>query len=243
MTEPLLLIGAALVADGLAGLAGGLLSERWLRGHLSALMGFAAGALLATVFLHLLPETLASMGPGALRWVFASFLCFAVLEWAWGHHHRPESHGPARTLPWALLASDALHNVGDGAAVAAAFLASPSAGLSATLAVVVHELPQEVGDYALLRAAGFGRARALLALAGVQLTAALGAAGVLVGSRYVAQLDGAVLAFAAGSFLYIGATDLLPELHAAGSRRERHERMAGFLGGTLLVLPTLLLAG
>lgn len=228
-------IALTLVADGLAGLAGGLLSERWLARHQAALVGFAAGAILAAVFLDVLPESLAAFGPAAFPWAFGGFVALACLEWLLGHHHRHAGAPPA-TLPLALLASDALHNVSDGAAVAAAFLVSPRAGLGVALAVVAHEVPQEVGDFALLRAAGYSRGRALFALAAVQLTAAIGAVGVMLAAGEFRSVTGATLSLAAGTLLYIGATDLLPELHAGQTTLERRERMIGFACGTLLVI-------
>ncbi|XXF78941.1 ZIP family metal transporter [Myxococcaceae bacterium GXIMD 01537] len=244
-----LYIWLAVLADGLAGLAGGLLSERTLGRHLPALIGFAAGALLATVFLELLPELTAARGPSIFGWVFAGFLLLTAVE-AWlgrGHSRRQPSlahaHAhemgprPPRTLPAALLASDALHNFGDGAAVAAAFLTSPSAGVATAIAIIAHEVPQEMGDYALLRAAGLSRARALLLNFAVQLTAFPGAALVLVGARVIHGLQDTLLALASGMFLYIGATDLLPELHAAGPARA-HKPLLGFVAGIALVAAT-----
>ncbi|NNB96907.1 ZIP family metal transporter [Corallococcus exiguus] len=238
-----LLVFIAVGLDGLAGLAGGVLSERWLQRRLPALVAFAAGTLLSAVFLEVLPEAVAAKGDAAFAWAFASFVVLTLMEWALGHHHHDAEaaaghahghHAPpvSPTLPTALLASDALHNVGDGAAVAAAFLVSPEAGFATAFAVIVHELPQEVGDYALLRAAGWTRARSLVALAGVQLTAAVGAAGVLLGTRYLPSLQGTVLAIAGGSFLYIGAVDLLPELRRGPDSRQR---VVGFLCGLLLI--------
>ncbi|RKH36879.1 ZIP family metal transporter [Corallococcus sicarius] len=247
-SQTVLLVFIAVGLDGLAGLAGGALSERWLRRHLPALVAFAAGTLLAAVFLEVLPEAVEAIGDTAFQWALGSFVTLALLEWALGHHHpadtaagQAHAHGHAHghththgapTLPAALLASDALHNVGDGAAVAAAFLVSPNAGFATALAVIVHELPQEVGDYALLRAAGWSRARSLVALGGVQLTAMVGAAAVLLGTRHLPSLQGTVLAIAAGSFLYIGAVDLLPELRRGPDSRQR---VGGFLCGLLLI--------
>ncbi|RKH61040.1 ZIP family metal transporter [Corallococcus aberystwythensis] len=244
-----LLVFVAVGLDGLAGLAGGVLSERWLQRRLPALVAFAAGTLLSAVFLEVLPEAVEARGNAAFAWAFASFVALALVEWALGHHHHAaeaaaghahghphahhHGHPGAPTLPAALLVSDALHNVGDGAAVAAAFLVSPHAGFATAFAVIVHELPQEVGDYALLRAAGWSRARSLLALGAVQLTAVVGAAGVLLGTQHLPSLQGTVLAIAGGSFLYIGAVDLLPELRRGPDSRQR---VVGFLCGLLLIV-------
>lgn len=244
MERTTLFILLAVLADGLAGLTGGFFSERWLTRHLSALVAFAAGALLGAVFLDVFPEAVEAAGPSAFRWAFASFLALAFLEWFLGpHHHDHSAHppgqhahtGPSSTVVPSLLAADALHNLADGAAVAAAFLVSTEAGVATTLAVIAHELPQEVGDYALLRAKGLSRSRALLALGGVQLTAAVGAGAVLLGSQWVQGLEGIILALASGTFLYIGATDLLPDLRQATSSREARGRLLGFLLGLALV--------
>ncbi|RKG96497.1 hypothetical protein D7V97_35565 [Corallococcus sp. CA053C] len=250
-SQTVLLVFIAVGLDGLAGLAGGVLSERWLQRHLPALVAFAAGTLLAAVFLEVLPEAVSARGDAAFTWALGSFVTLALLEWALGHHHHhaeaaaghahDHAHGHAHghththgvpTLPAALLASDALHNVGDGAAVAAAFLVSPKAGFATAFAVIVHELPQEVGDYALLRAAGWSRLRSLVGLGAVQLTAVAGAAAVLLGTRHLPSLQGTVLAIAGGSFLYIGAVDLLPELRRGPDSRKR---VGGFLCGLLLI--------
>jgi zinc and cadmium transporter len=148
----------------------------------------------------------------------------------------------ARTLLAALLISDALHNVADGAAIAAAYLASPRAGIAVALAVISHELPQEVGDYALLRASGMSRRRALLSLTAVQLSALIGALAVAMAAERSERAIAAVLSIAAGTFLYIGATDLLPGIHAGRTRAERLERLTGFLAGVgLIVLASTLL--
>src|SRR4051794_35945717 len=98
MERSTLYIWLAVLADGLAGLAGGLLSEQWLRRYLGVFVGFAAGALLTAVFLELLPEAVSTQGPSAFRWAFGSFMALAVLEWQLGHHHHA-SHGThSRTL-------------------------------------------------------------------------------------------------------------------------------------------------
>ncbi len=226
----------ALLANGLAGMAGALLSDRWLKKRQPMLIAFAAGALLAAAFLDLLPEAIETLDANALRWAFVGFLGVALVEWALGRHHAHEEQTRTPlTLPATLLVADGLHNIGDGAVIAAAFLVSPQVGLVASLAVIAHELPQEVGDYALLRTAGMSRAKSLIALALVQLSAALGAAAILVASTSWGQVSGLVLSIAAGSFLYIGATDLLPGIHAGRTPTDRRQRLFGLLAGVLLI--------
>jgi zinc and cadmium transporter len=227
-------IFAALVLDGLAGLSGALLSDRWLIKHQAGLIGFAAGAILAAVFLDVLPEAVSEIGTKAFVWSFGGFVALAISEWLLGHHHH-EPGLASPTLPASLLISDALHNIADGAAVAAAFVVSTKLGVTVALAVIAHEIPQEIGDYAVLRAARWPRGKALLALAGVQFTAFLGAVAVLLAAHEVGQVTAIILSIAAGTFLYIGATDLLPDVQSGKTMSNRAERMLGFVSGIFLM--------
>lgn len=236
MTSRWLWIAAAIVLDGLAALVGGLLPDAWLARRRTALIGFAAGALLGAAMLDILPEAIAARGPEALWWSTGSFVAIALAEWSLAGHVHRRGTSPAPVLPLSLLGSDALHNIADGMAIATAFLISVSLGVVTSLAVIVHEVPEEVGDYVLLRAAGVSRRRALLALAGVQATAALGAIGTLVAAAQTAKVTGVALSIAAGTFLFIAATDLLPEvLRADTSRRDRVGGAAGFVVGALVI--------
>src|SRR5262249_44505321 len=143
MPRNALWIVATIILDGLAGLSGGLLSERWLLRHQAALTGFAAGAILSAVFLDILPESIYALQPLALTWSFGGFVTLAVIEWIIGYHHHHHHHNHGRlaspSLPPSLLISDALHNVGDGAAVSAGFLISIKVGIVVAVAVIAHE--------------------------------------------------------------------------------------------------------
>jgi zinc and cadmium transporter len=235
MSSKPFLILVAIVLDGLAGLSGGVFSDRWLIRHQASLIAFAAGAILGAVFLDILPESVREIGPSALTWSFVGFITLALIDWLVGHHHHHQYGMNSPTLSPSLLISDALHNIGDGAAIAAAFLISIKVGLVVAVAVIAHEVPQEVGDYAVLRAAGWQRSHALLALAAVQFTAFLGAVGVMAAAERLHQLTNLVLSIAAGTFLYIGATDLLPEVHARGTASSGAGRILGFVAGIALI--------
>jgi zinc and cadmium transporter len=225
-------IALAIAIDGAAGLAGALLPERWLVRYRPALLGFAAGALLAAALLDLMPDAIAARGTSVLPWLLASIAALAVFEWSLPTHDHHDHVGGA--TPYALLGSDALHNFGDGMAIAAAFVASPRLGLVTAAAVIVHEVPQEVADYAVLRAAKMGKRRALLALVGVQLTAALGAAATLLGGRFEGA-NGIVLALAAGTFIYIACVELLPDVLQRGKRSDRVRALVALLAGIAVV--------
>jgi zinc and cadmium transporter len=217
---------AAMVAlDGVAGLSGAAIPEAWLARYRGAMLGFAAGALLASGVGEVLPQALGHGGLPVLGWAVAAMLALAAIERLARRHE-------GRVAPVALLASDGLHNVGDGMAIAAAFLVSTHLGVVTSIAVILHEVPEEIADYALLRASGATKRAALIALAAVQLTSGLGAAGTLLASAAIAHSAGALLALAGGTFVYIGAIDLLPEL----VRQRARAPFFAFALGAVIVL-------
>lgn len=229
-------IAAAITVDGAAALIGGLLPDAWLTRRRAGLIGFAAGALLAATMLDILPAAIAARGPAALWWSTGSFVGVALAEWSLSGHVHRRGGTPATVPPITLLGSDALHNIADGMAIATAFLISVPLGVVTSLAVIVHEVPEEVGDYVLLRAAGVTKRRALFALTGVQATAAVGAIGTLIAAAQTTRLIGVTLSIAGGTFLFIAATDLLPEvLRCDVGRRDRAEAIAGFVLGVLVI--------
>jgi zinc and cadmium transporter len=232
-------IVAACLLGGLASLLlAGLLAFRLRPTNLGRMVAFAAGTMLATALLDILPEAF-SLVEGQHEALFATMLAallgFYLLERAalWRHAHPGEhdaAHPPAmQGAAWVVLLGDGVHNFVDGVLIAAAFLADPWLGVTTTLAVVAHEVPQELGDFVLLLSAGWSRRRALLANAAASLASVLG--GVV---GWLA-LDGAqgllpyALAVAAASFLYIAMTDLLPLLH------QRH-RQDGFVAQSALLV-------
>lgn len=190
-----------------------------LRAILPALVALAAGALVGNVFLHLLPEAVEHMGgfSAAMGWwvlagLFGFFALESVLHW---HHHGEdvEDHaaGHVQPLVWMNLLSDLIHNVVDGMLVAGAWLVGPELGLATTLAVALHEVPQEFGDFGVLLHAGLSPRRALL-LNFLSATGAIaGALAVLLlGVR--AHVEHQLVPLAAGGFLYVACADLVPEL-------------------------------
>ncbi len=203
----------AVALDGALVLVGALIPEHWLERYRAPMLGFAAGALLATGVHELLPEVMALEGLLGLGLAAGAMIVLGVI--ALMSKRRASHRSPV--LPAALLTSDGLHNLGDGVAIAAAFLVDIKLGVTTSAAVMLHELPEEIADYALLRAVGMQRTRALLALVAVQLTAGIGAAGVLLASSLVTRAQGGLLAIASGLFLYIALVDLLPAMWRARS--------------------------
>ena len=183
------------------------------------LISYAVGTLVGVALLALVPEALAQLPPRrAMMALAAGILTFFLLEKAvlWRHCHDEEScrvHSSAASL---VIIGDAFHTFVDGALIAAAVLTTLSLGVTTALAVAAHEIPQEVGDVAILLRAGYSRGRAftlnlLAALGGV-----LGAAAMVLASRLVPHTLPYVLAFAAGNFLYVAMADLIPGLHRDG---------------------------
>jgi len=210
-----------------------LLALRLKPQALGRMVAFAAGTMLAAAWLDLLPEAFhlgAAQHDALFATTLAALLGFYLLERAalWRHAH-PEPHGgPAAGTPWVVLLGDGVHNFVDGVLIAAAFLADPWLGVTTTLAVVAHEVPQELGDFVLLLAAGWSKRRALLANAASSLASV---AGGIVGWLALDGARGALpyaLAVAAASFLYIAVADLLPLLH-------RRRRIDGFVPQSALL--------
>jgi zinc and cadmium transporter len=212
-------IVAAALAASLAGVAGAavvVLAPAAARQRAMVLLvAYAAGALLAAALLGLIPEAIER---GSARTVLATVLvtliaCFLLEQvLLWRHCHDVPCEGHRAAVPLVVI-GDGLHNFVDGAAIAAAFLHSVELGVGTTLAVVAHEVPQEIGDFALLLDAGQSVRRAL-ALNAASALACVG--GALVGYLSLARVDAAVphvLAVSAATFLYIALVDLLADFH------------------------------
>lgn len=186
--------------------------------HLMLLVSFAVGALLGGAVIHLIPEAYESLGPGpALTGgLLLGFLGFFVLEkflWHHAHHHDPEVRPSLPPLAALNLLGDLIHNVIDGMLIAAAFMAGIPVGVATTVAVILHEIPQEVGDFGVLLHAGLPMRRVVWLNFLSGLGAVAGAVLTLVVGERVSGFGAHLLPVAAGSFLYIAASDLIPELH------------------------------
>lgn len=200
---------------------------------LPGLVALATGALLGGAFLHLVPESAEALtGTGAGIAIVVGLLVFFVLErfLHWHHHHHShvdecpedeECREEIKPFGKLILTADALHNMLDGAIIAGAYLVSVEAGVVATIAIALHEIPQEIGDFGVLLLAGFSRGRALLANLLTALSAFVGAGIVFLFAEGFTALSPVLAAFAAGGFIYIAAVDLVPELHRH-SQRLRH---------------------
>lgn len=184
------------------------------------LISYAVGTLLGVALLALLPEALEHIPPApALGTLLVGVLSFFLLEKfvLWRHcHDTDECAVHTSSAASLVIVGDSFHTFVDGAVIAAAVLTSVPLGITTALAVAAHEIPQEVGDVAILLRAGFSRMRAFMLNLASSAGGILGAVGMLLASDYIPNLLPYVLSFAAGNFLYIAMSDLIPDLHRGG---------------------------
>ena len=180
------------------------------------LVSFSVGGLLGGAFFHLVPEAIEISGE-VLRvstWLLVGVLASYILEMVlkWRHCHIPTSDEHPHSFAYINLVGDGIHNMIDGIIIGGAYLTSTSLGMATTIAVCLHEIPQEIGDFGVLVYAGMTRRKALLLNLASALTAVLGVVIALTLSAYVENLVALLLPFAAGNFIYIAGSDLVPEL-------------------------------
>lgn len=191
------------------------LKDALLRKVTVVLVSFSAGTLLGDAFIHLIPESFETGNGYASVSILAGLIFFFILEKFihWRHCHEEECPEHARSLPYMVTFGDAIHNLIDGMIIAASFLVSVPVGIATTIAVLFHEIPQEIGDFALLIHGGFSKKKALLYNFASASMAFLGAIFVLVASAYTESAELFLVPFAAGGFIYIATADIIPELH------------------------------
>jgi zinc and cadmium transporter len=190
------------------------LKEDKLKRLTTILVGFASGTLLGGAFLHLLPESLTPENDQmtVLWYVIVGIVSFFALEkfLYWRHCHEKEC--PTHTFVYLNLVGDGIHNFIDGMVIAATFMIGFELGLATTLAVIFHEVPQEIGDFGVLVYGGLNKKKALIYNFISAVTAILGALATYF-LAYLRSIEALLVPFAAGGFIYIAATDLMPELH------------------------------
>jgi len=180
------------------------------------LVSLSAGALLGGVFFHLIPEAAEEIGfnLNLAIYILSGILVFFVLEKliCWRHCHIATSEDHPHPFAFMNLIGDALHNFIDGMIIAGTYLVSIPLGISTTIAVIFHEIPQEIGDFGVLVHGGFSRLKALLMNFVSALAAVLGALIILFLNIEVDVVAKILVPFTAGGFLYIATSDLIPEL-------------------------------
>lgn len=224
--------GVSLLA--LAGIVTVSLDPERLHALVAYLVSFSAGTLLGNAFLHLVPETVEAHGFDATTGLYllsGVVLAFVVEKYiSWHHHHHPHEDRP-RPMSYMILLGDGVHNALDGVIIAASYLASVPLGVATTAAIAFHEIPQEIGDFGVLVYGGVSRARAIAFNFLTALTAFAGATVVVGLAGDAGDLTRVLLPVAAGNFVYIAGSDLLPELVEETDVRRSSIQMATFAGG------------
>jgi len=219
------------------------MKEEKLKRLLLYLVSFSAGGLFGDAFIHLIPEAAGENGFGLqvslyiLIGIIASFIVEKFFQWR--HCHIPTSEEHPHTFAYMNLFGDAVHNFIDGLIIGGSYLASIpgySLGVATTLAVVFHEIPQEIGDFGVLIYGGFNKSKALFFNFSTALTAIFGAIVALGLGFYIQGSIPFLVPFAAGNFIYIAGSDLIPEL-----RKEEPGLLKSTLQLTAFVLGVLVL--
>ena len=237
MSDPVTLSLLSVILVSVVSFAGVLtlvLKDVTIRKFLLYFVAFSAGALFGDAFIHLLPEVTAdgfttNISLYILSGVIVSFLVEKGVHWR--HCHIPSSKKHPHTFAYMNLFGDAVHNFIDGLIIAASYMVSAPIGIATTIAVVFHEIPQEIGDFGVLLQGGFSKNKAL---ALNFLTAATSIAGALIALAVSAYIEGSIIflaSFAAGGFIYIAGADLIPELHKKFSVRSSIGQIAALLLG------------
>lgn len=216
------------------------LKDVFLKKYIFIFISLAVGSLLGDAFIHLIPESfesgLATHVVSVL--IILGIIIFFILEkfLHWHHHGEDENGIHVHPVGGLILFSDAVHNLIDGIIIGVSFIASIPVGIATTIAVILHEIPQEVGDFTVLLHAGYARKRALwlnflsalTAVAGVAIAFILGEAG----NGFALW----ILPIAAGGFIYIAVADLIPELHKTKEVKHSIKQIIAVIAGVLAML-------
>ncbi len=246
---PLLLMVLAIIGGSAISLLGGaaiFMTKKRRTKAIALALPFGAGALLAAAFFDLMPEAFDMGTPRTLLiWTLAGFLAFFLLErlssWFHHHHEHTEAHRHAQQSRLVML-GDLMHNMIDGLAIAAAFLVNPMTGFVTTIAVSAHEIPKELGTFGILLSRGWKDKKVMAANIATAVGTLVTAVTVyLIGSN-VKLPEAQLLALTSGFFIYVAASDIIPEIHEQ-SRRVGTIQALVLVAGLLFVAAVIGLLG
>jgi zinc and cadmium transporter len=208
------------------------------------LISFSAGALFGDAFLHLLPEIsetgiATSVSVSIILGILLFFLLEKVIHWR--HCHMPITKTHVHPFAYMNLLGDALHNFLDGIIIASSYIVSIPAGIATTIAVLLHEIPQEIGDFGVLVYAGFSKKKAVIMNFLTALSAVLGVIVALLAYNLFVGIEIYLVGLAIGGFLYIAGSDLIPELHKETKVSISLIQIITFILGVLVMASLLLL--
>jgi len=232
----------AIIIGSLISLLGGILLLRVKKRRQAALlltMPFGAGALLAAAFFDLLPESFEEADPAKmLLYCLAGFIAFFLLERlaSWFHHHHQHGDDDGKNAPqrWLIILGDLMHNAIDGIAIGAAFLVSIPTGIITTFAVSAHEIPKELGTFALLLTRGWKDKTVIVANLATAVGTIVAAVVVYMLAKDSHGFVPPLLALTSGFFLYVAASDIIPDIHEQ-SRRVGTIQAAMLVAGIVIV--------
>lgn len=216
------------------------LKEDHLRKYLFILVSLAVGALLGDAFIHLIPEAFETSTNATQTAIFiiAGILIFFVIEKFLHWHHHDDDTGTHHVHPVGklILISDGVHNLIDGIIIGAAYFVSIEVGVATTIAVILHEIPQEIGDFGVLLHAGYSKRKALWFNFLSALAAIVGVVIALVIGENSETFINSILPIAAGGFIYIALSDLIPELNKTKSGKESIYQILAVVIGVLAMV-------
>ena len=214
-----------------------------LQKALTYLVSFSVGALLGDVFIHILPEIMAENDAATIgTYILVGILAFFILErFILWHHSHTGHEEQVHSVVYLTIFGDAMHNLLDGMAIAVSFLVSVPVGIATSIAVIFHEIPQEIGQFAILLHGGWSAKKALWYNFLSAMTAILGAVVVLLLARILEKALVPLLAVSAASFIYIAMSDLIPELHQEMDLRKALIQVLWMIAGAAVMAGLLLL--
>lgn len=216
-----------------------------LKKFLIYMISFAAGALLGDVFIHLLPEIIKE-GIFSLQtsfFILGGIVLFFIMEKVihWQHCHMPQTSEHTHPFAKLNLIGDGLHNFIDGIIIGASYLVNIPLGIATSLAVILHEIPQEIGDFGVLIHGGYSKSKALAFNFLSAFMAVIGAVIALVSSNYIDNLISYLIPITIGAFIYIAGSDLIPELHKDFKTGKSFLQLLFLILGILVMAALLLL--
>lgn len=215
--------------------------EEKLKKYIFILISVAIGALLGDAFIHIIPEALEHAGEEGSIFVSIFIIIGVILFFItekflhWHHHEDDTDERHIHPVGKLVIFSDSVHNLIDGIIIGASFLVSIPVGIATTIAVILHEIPQEVGDFAVLLHAGYSKKKALFLNFISAIFALLGTAIVFILGSVSEKIEFFLLPIAAGGFIYIALSDLIPELHKTKNAKHSLLQIVAILFGVCLM--------